>query len=237
MIFVHGDTHGYAKAFKRINNQLHFAEATEDDTLIILGDVGANYWGDKRDIYTKRLIRNMRPTVLCLQGNHEQRPRAIPTYKYTYNPRYKCYGWYEPEFPNIFFPEDGAVYIEDKRFLFAGGAYSVDKEYRLRTGAKWFSDEQPSEEDKRRVRAAVCLNNKFDYVCSHTAPLNYEPTHLFMTYVDQSTVDKSTEIYLQEIYEKLDQNYLKQWLFGHYHADEKLNNKFRILFNDMILLD
>lgn len=237
MIFVHGDTHGYAKAFKEINNKLHFAEATEEDTLIILGDVGANYWGDKRDIYTKRLIRNMRPTVLCLQGNHEKRPRAIPTYKYTYNPRYKCYGWYESEFPNIFFPEDGAVYIEDKRFLFAGGAYSVDKEYRLATGAKWFSDEQPSEEDKRRVRAAVCLNNKFDYVCSHTAPLNYEPTHLFMTYVDQSTVDKSTEIYLQEIYEKLDQNYLKQWLFGHYHADEKLDNKFRILFNDMILLD
>lgn len=237
MIFVHGDTHGYAKAFKEINNKLHFTEATEEDTLIILGDVGANYWGDKRDIYTKRLIRNMRPTVLCLQGNHEKRPRAIPTYKYTYNPRYKCYGWYESEFPNIFFPEDGAVYIEDKRFLFAGGAYSVDKDYRLATGAKWFSDEQPSEEDKRRVRAAVCLNNKFDYVCSHTAPLNYEPTHLFMTYVDQSTVDKSTEIYLQEIYEKLDQNYLKQWLFGHYHADEKLDNKFRILFNDMILLD
>lgn len=236
MIFVHGDTHGYAKAFKEINNKLYFAEATEDDTLIILGDVGANYWGDKRDIYIKRLIRNMRPTVLCLAGNHEKRPRAIPTYKYTYNPRYKCYGWYEPEFPNIFFPEDGAVYIEDKRFLFAGGAYSVDKEYRLITGAKWFSDEQPSEEDKRRVRAAVCLNNKFDYVCSHTAPLNYEPTHLFMTYVDQSTVDKSTEIYLQEIYENLDHDYLKHWYCGHFHNDEPLGEKIRLLYHDLLLL-
>ena len=236
MIFVHGDTHGYAKAFKEINNRLHFAEATEDDTLIILGDVGANYWGDKRDIYTKRLIRNMRPTVLCLAGNHEKRPRAIPTYKYTYNPRYKCYGWYEPEFSNIFFPEDGAVYIEDKRFLFAGGAYSIDKEYRLTTGAKWFPDEQPSEADKCRVRAAVCLNNKFDYVCSHTAPLNYEPTHLFMTYVDQSTVDKSTEIYLQEIYENIDHDYLKHCYCGHFHNDEPLGEKIRLLYHDLLLL-
>lgn len=236
MIFVHGDTHGYAKTFKEINNKLYSAEATEDDTLIILGDVGANYWGDKRDIYIKRLIRNMRPTVLCLAGNHEARPRTIPTYKYIYNPRYKCYGWYEEEFPNIFFPEDGAVYIEDKRFLFAGGAYSIDKYYRLSIGAKWFSDEQPSEEDKNRVRAAVCLNNKFDYVCSHTAPIEHEPIHLFLPSIDQSTVDKSTERYLQEIYDLIDKEYLKEWLFGHYHSDEKLSDKFRILFHDMILL-
>lgn len=236
MIFVHGDTHGYAKTFKEINNKLHLTEATEDDTLIILGDVGANYWGDKRDIYIKRLIRNMRPTVLCLAGNHEARPRTIPTYKHIYNPRYKCYGWYEEEFPNIFFPEDGAVYIEDKRFLFAGGAYSIDKEYRLMTGAKWFSDEQPSEEDKSRVRAAVCLNNKFDYVCSHTAPIEHEPTHLFLPFIDQSTVDKSTERYLQKIYDLIDKEYLKEWLFGHFRHDEILDDKFRILFHDMILL-
>lgn len=236
MIFVHGDTHGYAKTFKEINNKLYSVEATEDDTLIILGDVGANYWGNKRDIYIKKLIRNMRPTVLCLQGNHEERPRAIPTYKHIYNPRYKCYGWYEEEFPNIFFPEDGAVYIEDKRFLFAGGAYSVDKYYRLAAGAKWFSDEQPSEEDKNRVRAMVCLNNKFDYVCSHTAPIEHEPTHLFLPFIDQSTVDKSTERYLQEIYDLIDKEYLKEWMFGHFHHDEKLSDKFRILFHDMILL-
>lgn len=86
------------------------------------------------------------------------------------------------------------------------------------------------------MRAAVYLNNKFDYVCSHTAPIEHEPTHLFLPFIDQSGVDKSTERYLQEIYDLIDKEYLKGWVMGHFHHDEKLSDKFRILFHDMILL-
>ena len=79
-------------------------------------------------------------------------------------------------------------------------------------------------------------NSKFDYVLSHTCPINYIPQHLFLSFIDQSTVDKSMERYLQEIYELLDKDYLKKWMYAHYHSDEILPDKFHILFNDIIML-
>lgn len=234
-IFCTGDVHGYFKRLKEIKDKCIENNTTKDDVLIVLGDLSCNYWLDERDRRVKDFISTIPITFLVVRGNHEARPSNISSYRYCNSKKYGAV-WYEYDYPSIYFLDDGEHIINGKRFLVASGAYSVDKEYRLTTGAKWFADEQPSEEDKRKVRAAVCLDNKFDYVCSHTVPIEHEPIHLFMTYVDQSTVDKSTERYLQEIYEKLDQNYLKQWLFGHFHHDEILDDKFRIVYNDLLLL-
>ena len=42
---------------------------------------------------------------------------------------------YEDDFPNILFPIDGDIFdIEGKQCIVIGGAYSVDKFYRLRMG-------------------------------------------------------------------------------------------------------
>ena len=41
----------------------------------------------------------------------------------------------------------GEIYnINGKSILVIGGAYSVDKEYRLLKGWSWFKDEQPNKE-------------------------------------------------------------------------------------------
>ena len=43
---------------------------------------------------------------------------------------------------------DGEIYdIDDKKVMVIGGAYSVDKWYRLKMNYKWFEDEQISEEE------------------------------------------------------------------------------------------
>ena len=44
---------------------------------------------------------------------------------------------------------------------------------------------------------------KVDMVLSHTTPLKYEPVEVFMSGVDQSRVDKSTEEWLNQIPERL----------------------------------
>ena len=47
---------------------------------------------------------------------------------------------------------DGEIYdIDDKKVMVIGGAYSVDKWYRLKMNYKWFEDEQISEEEKSFV--------------------------------------------------------------------------------------
>lgn len=95
----------------------------------------------------------------------------------------------------------------------------MDKYYRLTVGMPWFSDEQPSEEIKAYVEEQLTKNNwKVDYVLSHTCPLMYEPTDLFLKFIDQSKVDKSTEQWLSKIEARLS---YKKWYFGHFHENRE----------------
>lgn len=59
-------------------------------------------------------------------------------------------------------------------------AYSVDKMYRVSHGYGWWADEQPSEEIKAYVEAQLEGMN-WNVVLSHTVPLKYEPTEVFLS--------------------------------------------------------
>ena len=83
----------------------------------------------------------------------------------------------EDAYPHILFAKDGEVYdLEGKRTFVIGGAYSVDKAYRILCGYGWWPDEQPSEEIKRKIEEKLAeLSWNVDVVLTHTAPLRYEP--------------------------------------------------------------
>ena len=140
MVYFTGDIHG--SPFK-LQVFCRYMELTEKDTIVILGDVGANYYGGKRDKQFKEQIAKLAPTIFCIHGNHEQRPANIPSYKakeWNDGPV-----WYEEEYPNLLFARDGNIYVIDGvRYLVIGGAFSVDKNYRLSRGYGWWADEQPS---------------------------------------------------------------------------------------------
>ena len=55
------------------------------------------------------------------------------------------------------------------------------------------------------------------------------PYEVFMSGVDQSNVDKSTEEFLDEIENITD---YKKWYCGHYHTD-KMVDKLRFMMNDI----
>ena len=59
-----------------------------------------------------------------------------------------------------------------------------------------------------------------DTVISHTCPYRYEPQEAFLPMIEQSTVDDSTERWLDEIESKL--NY-KNWFCGHWHIDKRID--------------
>ena len=232
-LFITGDIHASFQDIKKIKKFCKENKTTKEDSMIILGDVGANYWLDERDIQTKEALASCPITFLCVHGNHEERPGNISSYNYVVTKRYGGI-WYENDYPNIFFLEDGIHLINGKRFLVVGGAYSVDKHYRLATGKRWFESEQMSDKEKERIILLLTENDSFDYILSHTAPLNYEPRYLFLPTIDQSTVDKSMENFLQWIYETIDLESLKMWFLGHYHSDGLLSEKIRLMYNDII---
>lgn len=133
----------------------------------------------------------------------------------------------ENEFPNIRYFKDGGIYeINGHKTLVIGGAYSVDKWYRLnRAGLNeqtndpaktgWFSSELLTEDEMLKI-ASTTFGEKFDFVFSHTCPLSWEPRDLFLSFIDQSTVDKSMEQWLDVIKDNIDWGI---YCFGHYHVD------------------
>ncbi len=227
--FITGDTHGN---FTRLEYFTNWARPTGSDTLIILGDAALNYFADERDRGRKQYVSSYPFSTFCVHGNHEMRPQNIPNYKMK-----EWHGgqvWCDGEYP-ILFAKDGEIYdFDGLSCIVIGGAYSVDKEYRLKMGYHWFPDEQPSEEIKRRVEEQLEAHDwKVDVVLSHTCPYRYMPTETFIPGLDQSKVDNSTEIWLGEIEEKL--NY-KRWYCGHYHTEKKID-KMTFLYKSIVMLN
>lgn len=147
MIYYTGDIHGDPYEVIQFCDS---KKLTEQDTLVLLGDVGANYYRNRRDTEMKRVLAAVKPTMLCIHGNHEIRPASIPSY------RTKQWNggtvWVEEAFPRLLFAMDGEIFdLEGLRHLVIGGAYSVDKFYRLARGYGWWPDEQPSQEIKDKV--------------------------------------------------------------------------------------
>jgi 3-oxoacid CoA-transferase subunit A len=225
MIYVTGDTHG---SFERVEGFCKRFETCREDILIILGDAGINFSGPRYDRLKKMLLEELPITIFAIHGNHEQRPQTIESYKEKVWNGGTVY--YEDEFPHILFAKDGELFnLDGKKTVVIGGAYSVDKAYRLACGYGWWEDEQPSEEIKHYVESQLsAVNWKVDVVLSHTTPLKYEPVEVFMAGIDQSKVDKSTEIWLDEIEERLS---YKKWYCGHYHTKKKID-RLEIMFEN-----
>lgn len=233
MYYITGDTHGN---FSRIANFCtEHPNLSKDDVMIILGDAGLNYYLDSRDERNKKSVEALPLTFFCIHGNHEARPGTIPSYKQ------KVWNggivYYEERFPSILFAKDGEIYhlpCKLGKTLVAGGAYSVDKYYRLMMGYSWFPDEQPSDAIKHKVEEVVEVNKDIKTVLTHTAPLRYEPREWFLEGLDQSSVDKSTEEWLDKLYDMVK---CKYWYCGHYHGDkevfdEEKNRRIRFMFTE-----
>ena len=224
--YITGDTHGN---FNRIDYFCQRFETSKEDILCILGDAGINYYLNKKDYMLKQVLQDMPITFFCIHGNHEERPFNISTYITK-----KWNGgivYYEEEFPNILFAKDGEIYnINGKSILVIGGAYSVDKEYRLLKGWSWFKDEQPNKEIVKYIEKQITKQRHFDIVLTHTCPIKTEPRHMFLPFIDQSKVDKTTELLLQRIADWIT---FDSWYFGHFHGHWD-NGKYHMLFEDYV---
>ena len=134
MVFYTGDPHGDVAEIVEFCRQMRLQPA---DTLVIPGDVGANYYLNKRDLHVKEQLNACGPTVLCIHGNHECRPAHVPGYGLQDWSGGQVY--VQPEYPHVLFAVDGEVYtLEGRDHLVLGGADSVDKYYRLMRGFRWW---------------------------------------------------------------------------------------------------
>ena len=222
-VLITGDTHG--RVSQRILNiaRNYPGLVPEETAIIILGDAGINFYLNKTDKKNKYQINNYGYKIYCVRGNHEERPQNIDTMDFVYDQEVGNWIYWEDEYPNIRYLADGAIYnFKGYRCLVIGGAYSVDKWWRLQRAAAqgssfsgWFEDEQLTPEEMENIFERI-KGEEVDFVFTHTCPHSFEPTDLFLDCVDQSTVDKSTEYWLEDLRHIFS---WKIWCFGHFHAD------------------
>lgn len=233
MIYVTGDIHGDSKRF--LGAEYYFDSEDSDENIIVaLGDFGANYYCGVKDYPFRHAANSINAKWYAVRGNHEARPQNMPGFYLAYDDVVGGDVWTDPEFPNLRYFKDFGIYnIGKYKCAVIGGAYSVDKFYRLKNGYAWYEDEQLSQEEMDEC-SRMLEGKDVDFVFSHTCPLQWEPRELFMPIVDQGSVDNSTEIWMDELKDKFKWKY---WLFGHFHGDMAIRPHVEMLFAGIQKLD
>lgn len=232
--FITGDKH---RNFDNVKSFCRDMNTRRKDVLIILGDTGFNYYEDSRDDKLKKEISDLNITLFCLHGNKENRPQNVGTY----GVRSFCGGkvYYEPKYPNIYFAIDGEIYtFEGKKYMVVGGAHSVDKIRCLEEDKPFWADEMPDDTVKEKLEERLALeNNKIYGMMTHTCPIDYLPTEMFMSTRQNAAIkrkprkakskklfkpdiDRSTEEWLGKLEKQLD---YEVWYCGHYHIDKQID--------------
>lgn len=237
--FVTGDAHGNFNRFYMLPEEI---KHDSDVGVIILGDAGWNFFLNNTDTHKKRdFHNNFDFYVYCVRGNHEARPQSVKGMESVWDSNVSGEVYYEPQFPRIrYFYDYGAYIINGLYTLIIGGAYSVDKYYRLvRAGVQedennpkktgWWADEQLTEEEREGCYQ-VAGGIEWDLVLSHTCPISWEPTDLFLSSVDQSSVDSSMEEWMEDLKKNVKWN---TWLFGHFHDDRLVRPHVEMLYRDV----
>lgn len=228
-LFMTGDTHG---DFDFLAGWCRDNETTYEDILIILGDAGINYYGptQKKELALKDMIKDCPITLLCVRGNHEDRPEDRPELGLG-DVGIGDEVYLDIRYPNIWYAQDGGEYnIIGKKILTIGGAYSVDKFYRISRGWKWVANEMLNSDERASILDKI-YDKEYDIVCTHTCPIDWEPVDLFLSGIDQNSVPKDMERFLSDV-----KRYItyKKWYFGHYHADREQWDNSRLMFKDII---
>ena len=253
MIYVTGDTHAKFTRFSNKRMRQKGLELTEQDYIIICGDFGLCWAKDKTFLYNCNNFLEKPYTILWVQGNHEN---------YDMIEAFPIEEWHGGKVRHIvrdkvILLERGQVFeIEGNTFFTFGGGKSHDVQggildrndpnfsrkrkraekewlpYRI-IHESWWPQELPSEEEMAEGIANLeKVNYEVDYVI----------THCCATYV-QEALDKGpgklfeSDIltdYLQKLEKKLK---YKQWYFGHYHEDLRVDEQHTLLYHALVPIE
>jgi len=240
---VRGDTHG---DFSWMTNGCLADYKPNETAIIILGDAGFNFYLNTNDDKKKKAVNDRGYRFYCVRGNHEARPTDIPGMQDIYDEDVKGWVYMEMKYSNIRYLHDYSDYCFGKYFTAViGGAYSVDKWWRLNSAGihdvkynnpkktGWFANEQLTKQELKEA-AEKLSGLPYDFVMTHTCPISWQPTDLFLSAINQSEVDSSMELWMDKFKDHI--KYVA-WLFGHYHQDRLERPHVEMYYKDIESLD
>lgn len=225
MIYITGDVHGELEINKFSSKNFPAQkELTKNDYVIVCGDFGC-VWSGHKDKFWLDWLENKNFTTLFCDGNHENFSllNEYPVEEWNGGKVHKIR-------PSVIHLMRGQVFtIDDQKFFTFGGALSIDKQYR-KEGISWWKEEIPS-----TAEFAEAIDNlekhdlTVDVIITHTAPslvIQKKDVH------DKEIYDPTCEM-LDSFMENVN---FKQWFFGHFHEDKKLD-KFTMIYDKITKLE
>lgn len=198
MLYIFGDTHAEWGKFNTDINKIYQREKTPLD-IIVAGDFG--FWPREKE-YDLGRIKTDNIRIWFCPGNHEDWFSLDEIEKEN-----KDKSIIEIH-KNIFYCTFGSTMVfGDKKFMFCGGAESIDKNLRT-LGYDWFPQETISIGDMYKLPEKT---DDIDVVISHTCPDFVFNSLKYRHKIKDPSCKMLTQIY--EIYSP------KRWFFGHFHTN------------------
>ena len=250
-VYVTGDTH---RDFSRFQEDAFpdWPNLSKDDYMLICGDFGGVWDGSPEEEALLDWLDAQPFTTLFVSGNHENYSRLA-----SYPQELWRGGLTSVVRPSIRLLRRGQLFkLDGKRFFTMGGASSREipileradpmfavrrkwHEYRKNVywirGETWWPEELPSEAEYQTARDTLdAAGWKVDYIVTHCAPTFIQ--NLFDLKEAQATgsylVNGLTD-FLEEVARKAT---FDCWFFGHYHGNYVIENRYVLLYDNIIRL-
>lgn len=220
MIYVTGDIHGDLERF----NEKAIKKLKKRDTLIVLGDFGFLWSGDKAEQKNLQWLTKRRYNLLFIDGCHENFDllRDYPVVDY-------CGGKARHLGGSLYYILRGSILeLEGKKLLCFGGAESWDKDDR-EEGVNWWRAEMPTTDELERCAENLqAAGNQVDYILTHDAPLQI---------LEFTRLMQGQPNWLHNFFDGMMKNtQYKKWLFGRYHKDMAYSSKTQGVFRQVLPL-
>ena len=217
MIYLISDPHG-GESRKGIERFLEIG--TDEDLLIILGDLGLKFEDTKVNHDFTEWFLSLDKQIAVVEGNHENH-----AFMNAFANDVWCGGRVNRISDTIVRLKRGNIYcIEGNTFFVMGGCKSSAKWKEM---GLWFEGEEPTE-----VELSLAYNNlqkcqnQVDYVLTHK-------------YVDYKKDDESKfqALSLEGLTKYIDENVtFRHWYSGHWHINKVIDEKHTIVYDEPIQL-
>ena len=217
MVYLTADLHGDLDRLREAEKKLR-----RKDTLIVLGDFGFLWSGDKAERKLLRRLGKRKYTLLFLDGAHENFDllEEYPIVEYQ-GGRARQLG------ERLYQLMRGECYtIGGHSILCMGGGESEDMLDR-EEGHTWWRQELPSEEEMDHCRETLAARRgKVDYILTHTPPYR-----LRRFLIGEEAETNRLETFLDEIAQSAD---YCCWYFGRCHIDRAIGAKATAVYRKVV---
>ena len=223
MIYVTGDMHGdldrlWKKDFRRLKS---------GDVLIVCGDFGYIFKGDKEEKKVIDFFATRRFITAFVDGTHDNMDiinRSRVTYWHG--------GMVHRIKGNLIHLMRGQIFdIEGNRFFTFGGGESTDKDMRIDSGNWWREEEPTPYEMAEAAKKLDEVGCKVDYIITHEPP-SLVKSAMMLRRGSENRINK-----LNGFFEEIAACDFKHWYFGSLHEDRVITPRYTCVFNKTLKIE